>query len=235
MSPVGHCFPEATLRVLALPSEPRNPLARLALKGPRSSSWMGVAVSSRRPSALGAGLPRGETSSLLPTQDPVSPTPEAEPGCRVGPERGRTGAGHASGIAGVSPFPIPCIQGCVPRSRHLSVHGCHKYKPTYPSGAHGWQPSSGPLLPDHGAWPHPDSLTALETRSRCGHPPLIPSPSGVSDQPRACISPLQKAPWLLPPVHSWHPPTSLRRRGNHHSSLLPGLPAATPYAPAKHS
>lgn len=44
---------------------------------------------------------------------------------------------------------------------------------------------------------------------------LIPRLSGVSDQSHPYKSPLQQDPWILPPVHSWNPPTALHHHGNH--------------------
>lgn len=163
----------ATLRVLALPSGPRNQPARLALREPCGNAGMGVA-SSMRPSALASGFPRGETSSPLSTQDPVFPTPVAEPGCGMGLEWGRTGACHASGIMGVSPLLTPsasrdgffCYVTCL-------IHGCHETSPRALREHTASSPTSG-SLPARSwsmASPKTHSLMPLnEARSRGRHP-----------------------------------------------------------------
>lgn len=106
-------------------------------------------------------------------------------------------------------------------------------------------PASGFLSPSHPLWCHP-VLTHTWMRPHAGGASTPISLSGGSFQaPLGCLT--SPAPieahaargWILPPLHSWHPPTSLYHHGNHcapgpdsprtgiRGSLLTGLPAAT--------
>lgn len=167
-------------------------------------------------------------------------------GTRMGQNWGLSGIWHHGRV----PAPHPkCIQGWVLLSCHLSYPRLPQTQAHAPF--ENTQPAVPPLAPSCQVMVRGLTQDSLMPRRgqiqvQASHLPLkglTPSHSGVSNQPQAPKSPLQKAPWLLPPVHSWHPPTSPRRHGNHHrwrgspdssclgihSSLLPGLPAATLY------
>lgn len=177
----GVCFPEATLKALSLTG------AQKTLQKPGNGA-------SKFPETLCSGLWFPMRRHLQPPLHSGPHLPNAcgrtGTGCGTGLKWGRTGACHMSGIMGVSHPGVHPGMG-------PSVTSLPQIHSPRPRGTHSWQQPCLWLLP------HP-RLTHASMRPDLGSgipPPsqgeLTPSLSGVSTQPHAGVSPLQKAPWLL--------------------------------------
>lgn len=162
----------------------------------------------------------------------------------VGPEWGRARSCHVPGVVGVSLILVPGVHPEMRSSITITCPTCGycTHKPICPLRTQSqqpclWLPQSKPSsMVSPSAHPHLDEATPRW----CKHPNLplrglIPSPSGVSDQPRAYRSPRSKrvdsaSLTFLASTHvslsPWQPLCSRPRQPSHgHQRQPPHRPA----------